>query len=164
MREILIVRHAKSSWKYDKLDDSERPLNKRGKRDAVMMGERLGAQGLIPDTVIISATQRTLATAVGMLNRMGKPVQNIHVDDCLFMGDVAAQLALLRALPDTLQRPMLVGHHTGCPGIVSVLTGQAEEAMPTCAVACVRVPIDHWCELTEGSGTLVHYDYPKREC
>lgn len=162
MREILIVRHAKSSWKYEKLDDSERPLNKRGKRDALAMGERLGVLGWVPDSVLISATQRALATATGMLDRMGKPLRDITVDDCLFIGDVASQLALLQALPDSVQRPMIVGHHTGCPGIVSALTGQPEQLMPTCAVACVRVPIHHWRELTQGIGSLVFYDYPKR--
>lgn len=162
MREILIVRHAKSSWKYPKLEDGERPLNKRGKRDAHEMGRRLGARGIRPDLILASATQRALATGLIIASQLGLNERLIRLDGRIYGGETQALLEMLREIPDGIRRPMLIGHHTGVPQLVSSLTGQTMDHMPTCALACVALDTAHWAGLRPGLGQLKFYDYPKR--
>ena len=63
MKTLLVLRHAKSSWNDPALDDHERPLNKRGRRDAPRMGALVREYGLIPDLVISSDAVRARLTA-----------------------------------------------------------------------------------------------------
>ncbi|MDH3806604.1 MAG: histidine phosphatase family protein, partial [Gammaproteobacteria bacterium] len=63
MKTLTLVRHAKSSWKDSGLSDRERPLNKRGERDAPVMGKRAAAAGLRPSQIISSPAVRAWTTA-----------------------------------------------------------------------------------------------------
>ena len=63
MKSVLVLRHAKSSWKHPELPDHDRPLNKRGKHDAPLMGRLLKREDLVPDVIISSTAMRAGATA-----------------------------------------------------------------------------------------------------
>ena len=72
VRRLVIMRHAKSSWKDQKLDDHERPLNNRGRRDAPIVADAIFERGWIPDIILVSSSKRTIQTLEGMSHRMGK--------------------------------------------------------------------------------------------
>ena len=72
VRRLIVMRHAKSSWKDPNLDDHERPLNKRGRGDAPMVADAIFDRGWIPDLILVSSSKRTLQTLEGMSHRMGK--------------------------------------------------------------------------------------------
>src|SRR5688500_15130275 len=61
-KDLLILRHAKSSWKDKKVDDHDRPLNNRGRREAIKMGEYLKKTNAFPDTIITSSALRAIET------------------------------------------------------------------------------------------------------
>src|SRR6266496_5933668 len=63
MKSVLVLRHAKSSWKHPELADHDRPLNKRGKRDAPLIGRLLKKEDLVPESIISSTAIRARATA-----------------------------------------------------------------------------------------------------
>ena len=81
MKTIILVRHAKSSWKNPRLDDFERPLNKRGRRDAPLMGEKLKERQILPDLILASPAKRARKTADLIAKAIGYPRKNIQFVD-----------------------------------------------------------------------------------
>ena len=160
MKTLLILRHAKSSWKDTSSADHDRPLNKRGKQDAPRMGKFLRKQHLVPDKIISSTAKRArkTATAVAKACRyQGK----VELTSELYHAGPGAYLAVLQNLPDDDQQVMVVGHNPGMEALVTHLTGRME-TMPTAALAHVALPIKQWTELDyETQGELLDLWRPK---
>lgn len=160
MKTLLILRHAKSNWKDSSLTDHERPLNKRGKQDALRMGKFVLQQGLVPNRIISSTAKRArqTATAVAKANHCEDKVELIWE---FYHAGPGAYLDVLQNVPDADQRVMVVGHNPGLELLVAHLTGRME-TMPTAALAHVALPIDQWTELDyEVQGELLHLWRPK---
>jgi phosphohistidine phosphatase len=163
MKTLLVLRHAKSSWDDPSLDDHDRPLNGRGKKDAPRAGAAIRSRGLTPDLVITSDAVRarvTAETAAAAAGYVGEIVQ----DKRLYLASPRDILALLRGVEapetDTL---MIVGHNPGLEELVVHLTAQPE-LMPTAAMAEIELPIDNWHDLTASvRGRLVHVWRPKED-
>lgn len=160
MKSLLILRHAKSSWKNSRLSDHDRPLSSRGKRDAPRIGELLRREELVPDCIISSSAERALATAEQVALSSGFE-EVIDVTRDFYLADPEAYVARLRQLDDGVQRAMVVGHNPGVEELVYELTGE-EETMPTGGLAQVRLPIEAWAELEmDGRGELVAFWRPR---
>ena len=154
MKTLLILRHAKSSWKHDDLADHDRPLKKRGEQAAALMGELIRRHDLTPQRIISSTAKRALKTA------------ELVAEACHYEGRIIATRALygaepddfvevLRTLSDADERVMIVGHNPDLEMLLESLTG-AMESLPTAALAQVALPIDAWQALEEDtSGQLV---------
>jgi phosphohistidine phosphatase len=142
MKSLLILRHAKSSWKEDSLPDIERPLNKRGKETAPQMGELIHREGLVPDLIISSAAQRARLTAELAAEAMGYDGQ-IEVDRELYGGGPSAYLRALSKVDNFFDRVMIVGHNPDVEDLIKGLTHQYQP-MPTAALAWVELPIETW--------------------
>jgi phosphohistidine phosphatase len=145
MKTLLILRHAKSSWKQEGLTDHDRPLNKRGKRDAPRMGKLLRESGLAPDLIISSTAKRARKTA----SKVAKKCEYqgvIELTGELYLAPPQDYLRVLRNVPDDYSRVMVVGHNPGLEELLSVLTGTRTQ-LPTAALAQVDLPIDRWQEL-----------------
>jgi phosphohistidine phosphatase len=160
MKTLLLMRHAKSSWKDTDLPDHERPLNKRGRRDAPMMGELLAERELIPERILSSSALRARQTAELMAETAGY-TGNITYLDRLFMAEVDEYINALNDLPDDVDPAMLIGHNPGMETLLQMLSGQIE-ALPTAVIAHLRLPIESWAELTLNTqGELVEIWRPK---
>ena len=160
MKTLLVLRHAKSSRSDPALDDHERPLNTRGRRDAPRMGELVREYGLIPDVVISSDAVRARLTAEAVIEaaRYGG---EIRLDPRLYMAGPADILSLLRTVGEKAETVMIVGHNPGLEELVAQLTG-AWQDLPTAALAQIVLPIDQWRDLTLATrGTLVGHWRPK---
>jgi phosphohistidine phosphatase len=70
MKTLLLMRHAKSSWKHPDLPDQDRPLNKRGEKDAPRMGKYLKEKELVPQVILASPAKRIKQTVDGVLEKM----------------------------------------------------------------------------------------------
>lgn len=145
MKGLLILRHAKSSWDDEELDDHERPLSKRGKQDAPLMGLLLRDQGLLPDLILCSSAKRAHRTAklVAEASAYGG---EIWVKQELYAAPASIYLEAIRALPDTSQRVLVIGHNPGLEELVKVLTGETI-TLATAALAYMNLPIDGWLDL-----------------
>jgi phosphohistidine phosphatase len=155
MKTAIILRHAKSSWKQPELPDHDRPLSKRGKRDAPRVGEFLLEKGLTPDLIISSTAKRARKTAEAAAKASGFSGE-LRLTPALYLAAPEAYIATLRSLPDEYQRVMLVGHNPGLEELMAKLTGRTA-SMPTAAVAYVSFPITHWSELEMGAkAELIH--------
>jgi phosphohistidine phosphatase len=161
MKRLLLIRHAKSSWKHPEVADVERPLNKRGKKDAPMMGQRLARQQINLDCILSSPAKRAIKTATLIAKELGFPSKNIAINPQLYAADVADLLTVLQQIDDAYNRVMVCGHHPGITRLSAYLTNDPIEKIPTCGMVCIDCAIDSWTELAQGRGTVVFFDYPK---
>ena len=154
------MRHAKTSWKHPELTDYDRPLNKRGKRDAPRMAKLLQEEGLTPDMILSSPTLRTRDTATIVAKYSGYRGQ-ISLIPSLYMADPEEYVKALHNLPDDFKQVLIVGHNPGIAELVELLTMKAEE-MPTAAIAYVKLSITNWSSLdSKTKGDLVTVWLPK---
>ena len=145
MKTLLLMRHAKSSWKDSDLADHERPLNKRGKKDAPMMGHLVKEQKLVPQRIISSSAIRSRQTAESIAETSGF-MGDIVLLDRLYMAEAEEYMDVLHQLPDDINQVMVIGHNPGLETLLQVLSGRIE-ALPTAVLAHIEIPIDHWSEL-----------------
>ena len=160
MKTLLILRHAKSSWKNSELADHDRPLNKRGKRDVPRMGELLVREALIPDLIISSSARRAKMTTELLVEESGFEGEILFERD-LYAAWPEAYIETLCVTPDEFETVMVVGHNPGLEDLLEILIGEVER-MPTAALANVSLPIKRWRELSfETEGELVNIWRPK---
>jgi phosphohistidine phosphatase len=150
MKTIILVRHAKSSWKDLSLDDFDRPLNKRGKKNAPFMGKKLKERQIMPDLVLSSPAKRARKTATAIAKAIGYPKKKIVFDDNMYHASAMYLLEMVRDLDDKYETIMLFGHKNPVYNIV------------TTGVYCIKLNVDQWQKVREGKGESVFYDYPKR--
>jgi len=162
LKELILVRHAKSSWKDPTLSDHERPLNMRGKRDAPEMGERLAASGYDPDLIVTSSAVRALDTARTIAGKLGYLRESIAVEGRLFHAGVAELLQVIRGVDDSVDILMLFGHNPGLTDLANHIGPREILNMPTCAVLHLRFQAGTWSIVGDLPGDEVRYDYPKR--
>jgi phosphohistidine phosphatase len=151
MKTLLILRHAKSSWSEEDLSDHERPLNKRGRRDAPRMGKLIGEKGLQPQLIICSGAKRTRETVELVTAACGYKGE-LRFSEALYAAAAEAYINVLRELEEWYERVMVVGHNPGLEELLEGLTKE-EQTLPTAALALVALPIQTWQELkgsTEG--------------
>ncbi|HKY59773.1 MAG TPA: histidine phosphatase family protein [Gemmatimonadota bacterium] len=161
MKSLFLIRHAKSSWKDASLADRDRPLNKRGKRDAPEMGRRLAARGDAPDLIVSSPAVRALATARIIAEAVGYPVDRIREDERIYMAGPAELLEAIRDLEDDLQQVFLFGHNPGLTELVNELSEPVIDNVPTCGIVELRVTVDRWADVSPGTVRRAGFDTPK---
>lgn len=142
MKTLLLMRHAKSSWSDAELQDMERPLNKRGEKDAPRMGKLIRDEKMCPDLILSSTAVRSAKTAQIVAEKCGYGGE-IHFMDGLYMAEPPAYIAALKALPDEVQTVLVVGHNPGLEGLLQLLVEKVE-SLPTGAIANVQVPVRSW--------------------
>lgn len=162
MKTLLLLRHAKSSWKQPELRDHDRPLNKRGKKEAPRVGKYLKENSLVPDLVLSSTASRARDTAQAVAEESGYAGE-IELKGDLYLSDTACYLDILRSLPDEVRRVLVVGHNPDLEELLALLT-DATQHLATAALAQVDLPISSWQELNEATdGRLQNLWSPRGE-
>lgn len=160
MKLLLILRHAKSSWKDRSLDDHDRPLNKRGRRDAPRMGRLLRQEDLLPDLILSSTAVRARTTAE-IVADTSRYEGALELTPELYGAEPEVYISLLGRLDDDYHNVMVVGHNPGLEQLLHTLTG-TEESLPTAALAKIELEIDAWSALDRSRrGSLVQLWRPK---
>src|SRR5579872_1788288 len=167
MKRLAVLRHAKSSWDQADLEDINRPLNERGWKAARKIGNALERRGLDFDSVLASPAARVRETidAVRERFKLEAPVQ---FEPRIYLAEVEQLLEIVRDLPETVQRPLLVGHNPGLERLVSLLTIDDEEHLrqrvahkfPTGAFALVELPQDRWKKIEPRTGRMIELILP----
>jgi len=160
MKTLLLLRHAKSSWKDSDLDDHDRPLNKRGKNDAPKMGRLLREEEMLPDLVIASSAKRCRKTAEHVIHSSGyRGETRIHGE--LYEAGAEKLRQFLANLDDSIGCVLLIAHNPGMEEFLEPLAG-AYTPLSTAALAHVELPIDSWRDLTADSrGALIKLWQPR---
>lgn len=168
VRQLILMRHAKSSWDDPKLSDHARPLNLRGKRAARAMRGAMLAAGLVPDVVLVSSARRALQTMESLLPWQGRPL--VAPMDTLYLASAAQILDVLRDADEAKRCVLVIAHNPGLYDLALRLIGPdfpESEAMrrlgenyPSGALAAFEV-IRPWEELDDGAGVLSHFVCPR---
>ncbi len=162
MKTLVIVRHAKSSWDNQGLSDHDRPLNRRGLRDAPVMGARLAEWGPPVDRVISSSAVRALTTAELITQEMGLPWDEIVIDEALYHASEEDMLEIIQEQEDYLDGLMMFGHNPGMTYLVNHLSDLDLENLPTCGVVTLQFNIEHWTEAGEELAVIAEINTPKK--
>lgn len=166
MHALHLWRHAKSSWADDTLDDHDRPLSKRGRRDAETMARHLAGRGGTPDLVLSSTAARARATLAPLLERL-KP-KRILLDRDLYLAPGSALLEYLRNTDEDVGTALLVGHNPALHELALLLADPESPVelpppsgkFPTGALASFRFA-PAWGRLKPRTATLIAYVTPR---
>lgn len=162
MRKLILIRHAKSSWEHENLPDRERPLNRRGEKDAPKIGKRLAKRGVRVDRIITSPARRALLTAEAVADEIDYPWGEIVCDERLYMGDVDDILEVISEVEEHVDHLMLFGHNPGFTDMVNYFAPSSIDNLPTCGVAEFEFDIDDWSQIGDVTPLSVFFDDPKR--
>jgi phosphohistidine phosphatase len=163
MKILLMVRHAKSSWKDPSLVDHQRPLNKRGQKTAPEMGRRLQKRGVRPDVIVSSDAIRAVDTAVAMAKIMGARPKAIRQIPELYHGSPDRILTVVQQFDDRWERVMLVGHNPGLTDMVNRLTPDPIANIPTAGVVELRFNTRSWRSIDRDNLEFSWFDFPKNK-
>ena len=161
-KQLYLIRHAKSSWKNPNLPDFERPLNKRGERDAPLMGERLYKQKIKPDLIISSPAKRAVRTAQIIADKISYPLENIVKDERIYEAGTTRLFEIIKEIDHQIQLLFLVGHNPGLTLLAKALTRFPYENIPTCGIVSISFETKGWSEITYGTGMIKFFDIPKK--
>ena len=161
MKTLILMRHAKSDWSTGAASDFDRPLNARGRKSAVALGNWLRENGLIPKEAHISAARRTRET----WNLLGIEAVEPKFHQSLYHASPTHIAAVLRQAQ--ADRVILIAHNPGTALLAQSLLKpgnshpEGYDRYPTCATAIISFPIETWEDLKSGTGTLLDFVLPR---
>ncbi len=169
MLTLSLLRHAKSSWDDPRLDDHERPLTKRGIKDAPRIATWLADHDLRPDLVLCSSAMRTRATLALLLSAWAEPPPDSRVEDALYLADPARLLAVVHTASPGARQVLVIAHNPGLHALALELTGGGQRkavaglaaGFPTSALAVLTFEAKDWSEVHRGAGRLEHFVTPR---
>ena len=156
------MRHAKSSWKDTSLSDRDRPLNKRGERDAPVMGKRIAEAGLRPSLLISSPAVRAWTTAKIVAQALAYPLEFLQRESDLYLASLDSLLDVVAAQDAGFNHIMLFGHNPGLTDFANYLSPGLTNNLPTAGVVAVEFERDDWQLYERPQTNLLLHDYPKK--
>lgn len=163
MKSVTIVRHAKSSWDEPGLADRERPLNKRGERDAPKMGKRIADAGIRPSLIVASPAVRAWTTAQIVAREIGYPLEFLQREKDLYLASVDDILGVIAAQDTGFNNMMLFGHNPGFTEFANYLVPGLTNNLPTAGVVSVNIDVEDWNLYDQPETELVLHDWPKNK-
>lgn len=160
MKRLFIIRHAKSDWTNPDLDDFDRPLNERGKKDLPFMAKRVAKKEICPDLIISSPAFRARKTAKGFAKEIGY-CEKIMYNEYLYEASLKTILDVLNFIDDEYDDIFLVGHNPGL-NLLAFYLIDFNENLPTCGILEIVFKCDSWREVCRKNAKLVSFDYPKK--
>ncbi|HEY8613220.1 MAG TPA: histidine phosphatase family protein [Roseomonas sp.] len=165
MRQLLLLRHAKSAWDDPALSDHARPLNARGRRAIAAMAGAMRGLGLRPELVLVSSSRRTLQTLEGLGVLSGPP--RIEPMDDLYLAPWPRLLEAVREVPEAVGSVLLIAHNPGLHDFALNLAGPDAGApgealaavYPTGALAEFAIE-GPWASLDPEAARLVRFLQP----
>lgn len=162
MKILTIVRHAKSSWKDTSLPDRKRPLNKRGERDAPIMGKRIHEHGIRPSLIVSSPATRAWRTAKIIAREINYPREFLQREDGLYLASLDEILDTVVAQDNSFNNLMIVGHNPGMTDFANFLVPGLTYNVPTAGVVSVEIDQDDWSLYERPKARLLVHDWPKK--
>lgn len=162
MKELIIVRHAKSDWGTEFLKDADRHLNERGYRDAYYLSEWYLKNKTPPEAILSSTAARALSTALIFARTLGNDMKHFLLEDQIYEASVDRLLSVIRTQDNTRNSLMLFGHNPSLTDLCNKLSDDLYfDDIPTCAMISYNFNIKNWSELGAKKGKLNFFQFPK---
>jgi phosphohistidine phosphatase len=161
-KTIVFIRHAKSSHDDPKLADFDRPLNKRGKKDAPFMGKKLKERGIIPDLIVASPSARTTATILPIAKKMEYDTANIMWTRQIYRCTQTKMLNVIKEVDDKHNVIFVMGHNPATTATSNLLGDSVIANVPTTGIVSVTIETDSWKNIEDKKGKTNFFDYPGR--
>lgn len=164
-RRLILTRHAKSSWDDPTMDDHDRPLNARGQRAALELGEWLHSRGYEPDEVLCSTAARTRETWQRAVMAPLEVTPMVRYLESLYQASADTMLTLLRQ--STGDCVMMIGHNPGIGALAARLPARAPvdadfRRYPTAATLVVDFEVTSWADIQPGRGSVLDFFVPTK--
>ncbi|HVM87294.1 MAG TPA: histidine phosphatase family protein [Puia sp.] len=163
MKSLILIRHAKSSWSTDVLNDFDRPLNERGKREAPEMALKLIKNKVVIDFFVSSPAKRAKKTAKLFIKEFGKDENEILFIPELYHAGTQIFTKIISELNDNYSTVAIFSHNPGITEFANTLTEVQIDNMPTCSVFAIKASIEHWKQFAESDKAFWFFNYPKLE-
>ena len=163
MKQLLLVRHAKSDWNAPASGDFDRPLNDRGKKDAPVMAQRLIHKKIKVDAIIASPAKRAKKTASIFAKEYEIDKDEIILKEELYAAPITAFYDVVSSIKDKFDSIAIFSHNPGITDFANSLTDTKIDNIPTCGVFAVKVRTKHWSDFKEAEKEFWFADYPKAE-
>jgi phosphohistidine phosphatase len=161
-KTLLVIRHAKSSWDIGTLNDFERPLNDRGKRDAPVMANRLKEKNILVDAFVASPAKRAKKTAELFTGEYQREKEDIIFVSKLYHAAADTFFEVVEDLNDAFKTVALFSHNPGITEFVNMLTDEVKlDNMPTCGIFAVKLQSPSWKNFRKAKKEFLFFDYPK---
>lgn len=166
MRELMIVRHAKSDWSEGSLSDFDRPLNNRGSNDAARMAQWIKNHSIHPETIISSPALRAKQTALAIADQLKLSESAIQFDPQLYLANTKTLLGKIKKVDNKYQSAMLIGHNPGLESLVETLAidppplTSSGKLLTTANFVLLQLRGD-WHNVAPRQAKLVHFIRPK---
>jgi phosphohistidine phosphatase len=165
MKTVYIVRHAKSSWQYDDIDDIDRPLKRRGINDARLVSKILNLEIIRPDIFVSSSANRALHTAMIFADNFNYPLANLKIKKSLYSFSDGYLIKTIMALDDAFDTAIIFSHDHGINTFVNKFGSEVIPHVPTCGVIGIQFDIKHWKSINKNKtikkGETVLFKTPK---
>lgn len=159
MKTLYIVRHAKSSWKYESIKDHDRPLKERGINDAHLLSKYLAKKIQKPATFISSSANRALHTGIIFCDNFNYPLANLQISKQLYSFSDGYLVKTVKALDDYFDSAIVFSHDHGINTFVNKFGNQPIAHVPTCGVIGIEFNEKHWKNIKKGNTILI--EFPK---
>ncbi len=161
-RRLFIIRHGKSSWENQGLDDIDRPLAERGIRNASEMAKRLLDRGAVPELILSSPASRALNTALIMLRTWDLEPGRLQIHDPLYMAYRKEIEVLVSEVPPEIRQLAIYGHNPSFTMYANQFLEEALDNLPTAGVVIVTLESEGWKGIGRKQVKESYVDYPKR--
>lgn len=172
MRRLLLLRHAKSSWDQDDLDDMSRPLSSRGRKAAPLIGRHISGRGLVPGLVLCSTAERARQTLELVSAEWEWPAGDgvkVEMRASLYLCPPGELLAVIGRLDDDIECAMIIGHNPGMALLAGQLAAKGDPRgmktmaakFPTAALAVLDLDVESWKAAAPGTASLQSFVRPK---
>ena len=162
MKTLYLLRHAKSSWSEPGVEDKDRPLNDRGASDIPIMSARLRKNSSV-EAIISSTALRAFTTANLIAEEIGFPVESVVLNSAIYLSGPLKLLEIVRKLDDRFREVMLVCHNPTITEFANCMLGANIDNIPTCGLVKLGLDAKTWMHTDFEKGTLLDFDYPKRD-
>ena len=161
MKSLLLVRHAKSDWGDLNLQDFDRPLNERGKRDAPAMAHRLLDKKIKPDALIASPAKRAAKTAKLFAEEMKIKKDNLILKPELYLAGPEVFYNVIENTDNDLETIAVFSHNEGITQFANMLTNSRVDNIPTCGIFAIKIKSGSWKDFRTAEKEFWFFDYPK---
>ena len=160
MKNLYLIRHAKSDWNDESKSDFDRSLNKRGEKAILTMAKALKEKKVMPDLILSSSAKRAKLTAKGLAKEIGYSGEIKCIDE-LYMAEPETIHRLIKEVDIMYDTLFIVGHNPETTELSNLMVNDYIDNVPTLGIVALHLPIDDWKEFKIRKSKMQFFIYPK---